>query len=85
MNYLNPNHIDKLNTHGLLYYAIELISDFFKYKDENDYIAKIIIKVQRQINSKSENCNVISSDKEKSIKVFMITENGEKWCYIGNK
>jgi hypothetical protein len=41
LNYLNPNHIDKLNTHGLLYYAIELISDFFKYKDENDYMIEI--------------------------------------------
>ena len=41
LNYLNPNHIDKLNTHGLLYYAIELISDFFKYKDENDYMIDI--------------------------------------------
>jgi len=41
LNYLNPNHIDKLNTHGLLYYAIELISDFFKYKDENDYMIEV--------------------------------------------
>jgi len=38
MNYLNPNHIDKLNTRGLLYYIIEIISDFFKYTDNNDYI-----------------------------------------------
>jgi hypothetical protein len=38
MNYLNPNHIDKLNARGLLYYIIEIISDFFKYTDNNDYI-----------------------------------------------
>ena len=38
MNRLNPNHIDKLNTRGLLYYIIEIISDFFKYTDNNDYI-----------------------------------------------
>jgi hypothetical protein len=41
MNYLNPNHIDKLNTRGLLYYIIEIISDFFKYNDENVYIINI--------------------------------------------
>ena len=63
-------------------YASVSEKDDLSIEDENDYIAKIIIEVQRQINSKSENCNVISSDKEKSIKVFMITENGEKWCYI---
>jgi hypothetical protein len=38
MNRLNPNHLDKLNTRGLLYYIIEIISDFFKYTDNNDYI-----------------------------------------------
>lgn len=38
MNYLNPNHIDKLNARGLLYYIIEIISDFLKYTDNNDYI-----------------------------------------------
>lgn len=38
MNYLNPNHIDKLNTRGLLYYIIDVIGDFFKYTDNNDYI-----------------------------------------------
>jgi hypothetical protein len=36
MNYLNPSHIDKLNTRGLLYYIIEIISDFYKYNDSND-------------------------------------------------
>ena len=41
MNYLNPNHIDKLNTRGLLYYIIEIISDFFKYNDDNAYIINI--------------------------------------------
>jgi hypothetical protein len=41
MNDLNPNHIDKLNTRGLLYYIIEIISDFFKYTDDNDYIINI--------------------------------------------
>lgn len=41
MNYLNPSHIDKLNTRGLLYYIIEIISDFFKYDDSNDYIINI--------------------------------------------
>lgn len=41
MNYLNPNHLDKLNTRGLLYYIIEIISDFFKYTDANDYIINI--------------------------------------------
>jgi len=41
MNYLNPNHIDKLNTRGLLYYIIEIISDFFKYTDKNDYMINI--------------------------------------------
>ena len=41
MNYLNPNHIDKLNTRGLLYYIIEIISDFFKYNDDNVYIINI--------------------------------------------
>ena len=41
LNYLNPNHIDKFNSHGLLYYIIELISDFFKYSDDNDYLINI--------------------------------------------
>jgi hypothetical protein len=41
MNYLNPSHIDKLNTRGLLYYIIEIISDFYKYNDSNDYIINI--------------------------------------------
>ena len=41
MNYLNPNHIDKLNIRGLLYYTIEIISDFFKYTDNNDYVINI--------------------------------------------
>jgi len=42
MNDLNPNHLDKLNTRGLLYYIIEIISDFFiKYADNNDYIINI--------------------------------------------
>ena len=41
LNYLNPNHIDKFNSHGLLYYAIELISDFFKFSDNNDYMINI--------------------------------------------
>jgi len=38
MNYLNPNQIDKFNSHGLLYYIIDLINDFFKYSDDNDYL-----------------------------------------------
>jgi len=38
LNNLNPNHIDKFNTNGLLYYIIELINDFFKYSDDNDYL-----------------------------------------------
>ena len=41
INNLNPNHIDKLNTHGLLYYTIDIISDFFKYTDNNDYVINI--------------------------------------------
>uniref|UniRef100_A0A6C0LH85 Uncharacterized protein n=1 Tax=viral metagenome TaxID=1070528 RepID=A0A6C0LH85_9ZZZZ len=41
MNDLNPNHLDKLNTRGLLYYIIDVISDFFKYTDNNDYIINI--------------------------------------------
>ena len=41
MNDLNPNHLDKLTTRGLLYYIIEVISDFFKYTDNNDYIINI--------------------------------------------
>jgi hypothetical protein len=42
MNDLNPNHLDKLNTRGLLYYIIEIISDFFiKYADNNDYLINI--------------------------------------------
>lgn len=41
MNYLNPNHLDKLNTRGLLYYIIEIISDFFKYTDANNYVVNI--------------------------------------------
>jgi hypothetical protein len=41
LNYLNPNHIDKFNSHGLLYYITELISDFFKYNDDNDYLINI--------------------------------------------
>jgi len=43
MNYLNPSHIDKLNTRGLLYYIIEIISDFYKFNDSdsNDYIINI--------------------------------------------
>jgi hypothetical protein len=43
MNYLNPSHIDKLNTRGLLYYIIEIISDFYKYNDSdsNEYIINI--------------------------------------------
>jgi hypothetical protein len=41
MNDLNPNHLDKLTTRGLLYYIIEIISDFFKYTDNNDYIINI--------------------------------------------
>jgi hypothetical protein len=42
INNLNPNHIDQLNTHGLLYYVVDIISDFFKYTDTNNY--KINIK-----------------------------------------
>jgi hypothetical protein len=38
LNYLNPNQIDKFNSHGLLYYIIDLINDFFKYSDDNDYL-----------------------------------------------
>lgn len=41
VNNLNPNHIDKLNTHGLLYYTVDIISDFFKYKDINDYMINV--------------------------------------------
>jgi hypothetical protein len=41
MNNLNPNHIDKLNTRGLLFYTIDIISDFFKYTDNNDYLIDI--------------------------------------------
>lgn len=41
MNSLNPNHLDKLNTRGLLYYIIEIISDFFKYTDDNDYVINV--------------------------------------------
>jgi hypothetical protein len=41
MNSLNPSHLDKLNTRGLLYYIIEIISDFFKYTDDNDYVINL--------------------------------------------
>lgn len=41
MNSLNPSHLDKLNTRGLLYYIIEIISDFFKFTDDNDYVINL--------------------------------------------
>ena len=41
INNLNPNHIDKLNSRGLLFYTVDIISDFFKYTDNNDYMINI--------------------------------------------
>jgi len=62
MNYLNPNHIDKLNIRGLLYYIIEIISDFFKYTDSNDYVINIkdlkknlIYIIQNEYKDKDDN------------------------------
>jgi hypothetical protein len=62
MNYLNPNHIDKLNIRGLLYYIIEIISDFFKYTDTNDYVINIkelkknlIYIIQNEYKNKDDN------------------------------
>ena len=42
INNLNPNHIDRLNTHGLLYYTVDIINDFFTSTDNNnDYMINI--------------------------------------------
>ena len=42
INNLNPNHIDKLNSHGLLFYTVDIISDFFTSTDNNnDYMINI--------------------------------------------
>ena len=56
--------------------------DDLSIEDENDLIAKIIIEINKHINAKKENRNIMSSDKEECVKVYMLTENGKKWCYI---
>jgi hypothetical protein len=39
INNLHPNHIDKLNSRGLLFYTVDIIRDFFTSTDKNnDYI-----------------------------------------------
>ena len=64
-------------------YALVDEKDDLSIEDENDYLAKIIIEVQLEINTKSENCNVKSDKSQKGYtKVLTITDNIKKWCYI---
>jgi hypothetical protein len=73
MNYLNPNHIDKLTTRGLLYYIIEIISDFFKYNDnnKNDYMINIKGLKQSLINIIQDEYK----DKDKEILNELLNKN----------
>jgi hypothetical protein len=38
INNMNPNHIDKLNTRGLLFYTVDIISEYFKNHNNNEYM-----------------------------------------------
>jgi hypothetical protein len=73
MNYLNPNHIDKLTTRGLLYYIIEIIGDFFKYNDnnKNDYMINIKGLKQTLINIIQDEYK----DKDKEILNELLNKN----------
>lgn len=60
-------------------YALVDEKDDLSIEDENDYLAKIIIEVQLEINTKSENCNVKSDKSQKGYtKVLTITDNIKK-------